>query len=171
MNKRLAIALTAAALLFTQLPRAAFAVEGEEHHGGGLSDEDRSALLDARVAGLKAGLKLTAAQEKNWPPVEAAIRGLAKAKAARWAEFHEKFKDHEGHRNLIEILQFRAKTLESRAADLHKLADAAKPLYDSLDEAQKRRLVLLIHHFHGEHAGHWEHDGHTEGHEGPEGHD
>lgn len=37
----------------------------------GLSMEDMSALLDAKISGLKAGLKLTAAQEKFWPPVEA----------------------------------------------------------------------------------------------------
>lgn len=165
MNKRLAIALTAAALLLPQLPSAAFAGHGDDHDSWKLTDEDRSALVDARVAALKAGLKLTAAQEKNWPPVEAAIRELAKAKAARRAEWREKFKDHEDHHNLIEIIQFRAKTMELRAAGLHKLADAAKPLYDSLDDAQKRRLILLIHHFHGEHEGHWGHWGHGEEHE------
>jgi hypothetical protein len=165
MNKRLAIALTTAALVLPQLPTAAFAARGEEHGGWSLSDEDRSAFVDARVAALKAGLKLTPPQEKNWPPVEAAIRDLAKAKAARMAEWREKFKDQEGHHDLIEGLRFRAKSLEARATGLHKLADAAKPLYDSLDDAQKHRLVLLIHHLHGEHEGHWGHWGHSEGHE------
>ena len=31
-------------------------------------------MLDAHLAGLKAGLKLTAEQEKNWPAFETAIR-------------------------------------------------------------------------------------------------
>ncbi|ARN83355.1 Spy/CpxP family protein refolding chaperone [Methylocystis bryophila] len=162
MNKRLAIALTAAALLLPQLPPAATAAPEEEHGGWKLSEEDKSAFLDARVAALKAGLKLTPAQEKNWPPVEAAIREFSKAKAARKAEWHEKFKEQEGHRNFIEGLQFHAKTMEILGGDLGKLADAAKPLYESLDDAQKHRLVILVHHMRHEHEhmGHWgEHSG------------
>src|SRR4051812_30287956 len=48
--------------------------------------EDFAAFTDARVAGLKAGLKLTAEQEKNWPAVEAAIRDVAKQRGERMAE-------------------------------------------------------------------------------------
>src|SRR5690349_18128090 len=48
-----------------------------------ISTEDRAAFTDARIAGLKAGLKLTAEQEKNWPVVEAALRDLAKQRADR----------------------------------------------------------------------------------------
>ena len=50
------------------------------------SAEDVAALTDARVAGLKAGLKLTAEQEKNWPAVETAIRDLAKDRGDRIKE-------------------------------------------------------------------------------------
>src|SRR4026208_1766316 len=39
-----------------------------------LSAEDISAFGDARIAALHAGLKLTAEQEKLWPPGEAAPR-------------------------------------------------------------------------------------------------
>ena len=51
-----------------------------------LSTEDVAAFTDARIAGLKAGLKLTAEQEKNWPAVETAIRDLAKQRADRMKE-------------------------------------------------------------------------------------
>ena len=54
-----------------------------EMRGSRLSTEDVAAFADARIAGLKAGLKLTAEQEKNWPAVEAAIRELAKERADR----------------------------------------------------------------------------------------
>ena len=37
------------------------------------------ALLDARLAGMKAGLKLTPDQEKLWGPFEAAVRDASKA--------------------------------------------------------------------------------------------
>ena len=42
-----------------------------------------------------------------------------------------------------------------RAADLQKLAGAAKPLYDSLDDGQKRRFAMLFHGSMG--RGHWRH--------------
>jgi len=41
-----------------------------------ISAEDISAFGDARIAALHAGLKLTAEQEKLWPPVEAALRDV-----------------------------------------------------------------------------------------------
>ena len=39
---------------------------------------DHEALLDARLAGLKAGLKPPPDQEKLWPPFETAVRDAAK---------------------------------------------------------------------------------------------
>src|SRR5512139_2531752 len=42
------------------------------------SAEDVAAFTDARIAALKAGLKLTAEQEKHWPAVETALRDLAR---------------------------------------------------------------------------------------------
>src|SRR5947209_2489524 len=45
--------------------------------------EDAAAFTDAHIAALKAGLKLTPEQEKNWPAVETAIRDLAKDRADR----------------------------------------------------------------------------------------
>ena len=40
--------------------------------------EDAQAFMDARIAALHAGLKLSADQEKLWPPVEEAIRSAAR---------------------------------------------------------------------------------------------
>ena len=48
-----------------------------------LSPEDRAALLDARIAAVHAGLKLTPDQEKLWPPVEGAVRDFAKLRSDR----------------------------------------------------------------------------------------
>ena len=50
-----------------------------------LSPEDRAALLDARIAAVHAGLKLTPDQEKLWPPVEGAVRDFAKLRSDRIA--------------------------------------------------------------------------------------
>src|SRR5947208_3215668 len=59
-----------------------------QHHRWGLgfsrmNPEDRSAYADARIAAVHAGLKLTAEQEKLWPPVEAAVRDFAKLRIDR----------------------------------------------------------------------------------------
>jgi hypothetical protein len=157
MKKHLLIAAAAAALLLPVLSSGSYAEPPKQEAGAPwkLSPEDHAALLDARVAGLKAGLKLTAAQEKNWPALETAIRDHAKARAARAAEWAEKLKEHEGRpHDLIEGLQHRAKALEARAAQTVKFAEAIKPLYESLDEGQKRRFGALLRGLGGEHHGH-----------------
>ena len=64
------------------------------------------------------------------------------------------------------------------AAALKKIADAADPLYKTLDEGQKRRLAILTHHgrFGGEGGG-WRHRwmergmGHDRDHDGDSDHD
>ena len=104
-----------------------------EHHQ--ISAEDRAALADAHIAALKAGLKLTSAQEKNWPAFESTLRDVMKARAARMMEMHDKAKEHHEHHDFIEGLHEGAKALTTRASEMDKIADAAKPLYDSLDEA------------------------------------
>ncbi len=48
-----------------------------------MSSEDRAAFTDARIAGVKAGLKLNPDQEKLWPPVETAVRDFAKLRIDR----------------------------------------------------------------------------------------
>lgn len=163
MKKQLLIAAATIALAF---PTLSSGVSAEPEHGGSrFSQEDVSAFTDAKIAGLKAGLKLNPGQEKNWPAFETALREAAKARAARAAELREKFKDHE-RVDVIDGLRTRARMMTARGSELEKIAEAAKPLYDSLDDAQKRRLHVLLHFVlrgpgaHGMH-GHWggEHGG------------
>lgn len=111
---------------------------GRGHHWR-MSAEDISAFADARIAAVHAGLKLTAEQEKDWPPVEAAMRDLAKQRSDRFAARASVDKP----KDLIERLNLRAEMMTQRGAGLKKLADAAGPLYKSLDEGQKQRLVVL----------------------------
>jgi zinc resistance-associated protein len=111
------------------------------------SPEDRAAFLDARIAALKAGLELNAEQEKNWPPLESAMRDLAKQRAERFAAWKERRDDNQDadvEINPIDRLARASERLSARAADLEKLAAAAKPLYDSLDDGQKRRFAVLF---------------------------
>ncbi len=111
-----------------------------------MSPSDMDAFTDARIAALHAGLKLNAEQEKMWPPVEDAIRGLAKqrreardARRDRYASAREQGPD----RDIPGALRFMADRQAASAETLRKLADAAEPLYRSLDDGQKRRMAVL----------------------------
>jgi hypothetical protein len=121
-----------------------------------MSAEDAQAFTDARIAALKTGLKLTPDQEKNWPAVESAIRDLSKARLDRVNARREARRDDDRQRDPIERLRQRADRMTESAAGLKKLADASEPLYKSLDDAQKRRLMVLTRqamrggHWHGE---------------------
>jgi zinc resistance-associated protein len=130
------------------------------------SAQDISAFGDARIAALHAGLKLSAEQEKNWPAVESALRDLSKQRSA-WFAAHA---SADKPKDAIERLTVRADAMTQRGAALKKLADAAAPLYKSLDEGQQRRFVALArlggHQFGGEHG---QHGMHGSMHRGPGG--
>ena len=158
MKKHVLIAATALALVSPGVSSNVFAAPREqtsEHHQ--LFAEHEAAFTDARIAALKAGLRLTPAQEKNWSALETALRDVAKDRAARAIEWREKAQEHHEKRDLIEGFRLGAKHLSARAAELEKIADAAKPLYDSLDEAQKHRFGVLVHEVfqHPDHRMHW----------------
>src|SRR3954469_21788952 len=53
------------------------------HHHARMNPEDRAAFADARIAAVKAGLKLTPDQDKMWPAVESAVRDFAKLRIDR----------------------------------------------------------------------------------------
>jgi zinc resistance-associated protein len=150
MKTALSVIAVAAALTFATSLSGSFAVADDstqrQQHDR-FSPEDRAAFLDARIAALKAGLVLNAEQEKNWPPLESAMRDLAKQRAERLAAWRERRDDNQGEDvevNPIDRLSRTSERLSARAADLQKLATAAKPLYDSLDDGQKRRFAVLF---------------------------
>lgn len=145
MTKRLApFALLVGLNLTAALAPNLVLAEERDHPKPLLSQEDKEAFLDARIAALKAGLKLTPAQEKNWPAVESALRAYEKAKKDQTEEWRKAAHEEHQHKDLIDHLQKKAQFLSAYAAETAKLADAAKPLYDSLDESQKHRLGVLL---------------------------
>jgi zinc resistance-associated protein len=106
-----------------------------------LTADDIAVFTDARIAAFKTALKLTPAQEKDWPAVEQALRDLSKERIARRKEERTAAQQHT---DPIERMHDRADALTTRAVALRRLADAEKPLYASLDEAQKRRFDLVV---------------------------
>src|SRR5689334_6755513 len=113
-----------------------------------LSAEDRAAFVDARIAAVHAGLKLTADQEKLWPPVESAVRDFAKLRMDR-ANARMQGRDTQDSQlpdDPVARLRERADNMTASAAAMKKIADAADPLYKTLDDGQKRRLAILTRH-------------------------
>jgi hypothetical protein len=103
---------------------------------------DRETMLDAKLAGMKAGLQLTPDQEKLWSPFEAAVKDAAKARMDAMQKIMQTHEQGE-HMSPIDHLEAMADHLSQGAADIKKIADAAKPLYASLDDSQKHKFGML----------------------------
>ena len=105
-----------------------------------MSPEDRAAFADAKIAAVHAGLKLTADQEKLWPPVETAVRDFAKLRIgranARMKAKEDASNDAQKPDDPVARLRARADNMATTAVALKKIADAADPLYKTLDDGQ-----------------------------------
>ena len=150
-----ALAIAGTTLAYAQRPAGP---DGAHHWRP--SAADITALGDARIAAIHTGLALTPDQEKMWPPVESALRDLAKQRSARFAARASADKPTDP----IERLSLRAQVMSERGVALKKLADATGPLYKSLDDGQKHRFVMLARlggeldgHMRGHHE--WRHRG------------
>ncbi len=151
MKPGLPFALTMIALVGSGVALAAFNGHAEQSPGNVpartekqvFSPADRAAFLDARIAALHAGLRLTPEQEKLWPAVETALRIAANDAMAR----RQKFKDAPAPASLVDRLRRRGENAVARGQSLEAIADAAAPLYATLSDDQKHRLPVLMRAF------------------------
>jgi zinc resistance-associated protein len=134
---------------------------GGEHRN--LSADDMRAFAEARIAALHAGLALRADQEKSWPALEQALRARAKDRIDR-IQAHLSGQE-QPVTDPIERLKRAADAATRRGAALKQIADAAAPLYLSLDDAQKERFKMLARFGHHHHMG-WRHRFEQRGEEG-----
>ena len=114
---------------------------------------DHEALLDAKLAGLEAGLKLNPDQEKLWGPFEGAVRDAAhmrmehmmgRMEMMRGMAHPEMGEEEEaGPGSPVDRLEAMAERMSEAAAAIKKIAETAKPLYASLDDNQKRLFGML----------------------------
>jgi hypothetical protein len=121
--------------------------------------EDLAAFTDARIAALRAGLKLTPDQAKSWPPFEQALREAAQLRIQRLQtrlaaapQQGENAQPQQGGAepqqgqapaNPFDRLGRRADGLAKAGAALKKVAETGAPLYQSLTDAQKQRFTRL----------------------------
>ncbi|HEY3721633.1 MAG TPA: Spy/CpxP family protein refolding chaperone [Roseiarcus sp.] len=152
MRKLVLTSLTAVALAGSAFAYNAFAAAGDPPDSTPDSPpdspraertDDGGFMLDARLAGMKAALQLTPDQEKLWPPFELAVRDAAKARRDAMRERRERMRD-DGRPSPIERLDEISDHLAKASAELKLVSDAAKPLFDSLDETQKRHFGPLL---------------------------
>jgi hypothetical protein len=111
----------------------------------GLTRAEMDALTNARIAGIRAGLNLTAEQQALFGPVEQALRAMATERANRWDERRERRGASDRDRlDLAERMARQAERASRTAQNLTALSGAMQPFYASLDEGQKRLLPRLM---------------------------
>ena len=128
---------------------------------------------EARIAILKADLRLSADQAQHWAGLESALNDIAAKRAKRWAASNdlqtgrsssnapvapdtsitedEQRRDTDSERYArqarlddIDEMRRKADAYTVQAAELRQIADAAQPLYDTLDDRQRHRLVQFV---------------------------
>jgi len=137
-----------AALVAGSLSAPILALAAEDNQQSSRSEHmqqwaaDRETMLDAKLTGMKAGLELTADQEKFWAPFEAAVKDADKSRIDAMGQMM-RIRSQGERMSPIDHLEAMADRLSQGAANIKKIADAAKPLYDSLDESQKHKFGML----------------------------
>ena len=143
--KRMMIAACAAATMALALPAVhSFADTGgptaaQQEQWKQRRDEwmqRRSEIFDARLVGFKASLALTSEQEKGWAPFETALRDIAKLRGPGIGPSAGEERNGPPP-SPIDRMRSISERMGERSKALTALADAAAPLYASLDDKQK----------------------------------
>lgn len=157
MKKLLITGLVTAALVGGANMSGAFAetavdpapVQAEKTTGP--ADNQIANDVDARIGDLKARLRLTNDQETHWSGLQSALRddGIRQLNSAIEKANRQRHRDRDNKDQTEkpdDILRMRsmADDFTTRGASLKKLADAAEPLYASLDDGQKRELFEFL---------------------------
>jgi hypothetical protein len=135
-------AVSAFGLCFYALAPTAASAQNAQPSRVGQWQADQATLLDAKLAGMKAGLQLTPDQEKLWAPFESAVKEADKSRVDAMGQMMQARRAGE-RMSPIDHLEAMAGRLSEAATNIKTIADAAKPLYASLDDAQKRSFAVL----------------------------
>ena len=140
--KRTLLGMLAAAAAAATLSASGFAITAaaqsdQQPTHAELVQRWAEAALDAQVKGMKTSLRLNANQEKLWGPFESAVKDGAKARLVTLQ------KEQGDNLSPMDRLSAKADHVAQSTAILQKIVEAAKPLYASLDDAQKHKFVTL----------------------------
>ena len=139
MRKALLLLATAALVASPALTGSAIARDRADR--AELSANQIANQADARTARMKVDLRLTPEQEKNWAGFESAMRDMGKRQADRQIALRDERAQRSGPVDVIEQMRKEADSQIERSNDWKKLADAAQPLYASLNDQQKQRFA------------------------------
>lgn len=148
MRKTVTYLTTAALLTGAALTGPAMARDRSERTE--LTANQMADRADARTAKMKVDLNLTADQDKNWAGFASAMQDVSKKQADRWIAIREAHAQQHGTVDALDEMRKSADAQIERANDRKKLADAAQPLYTSLNEQQKSRFAEML--FGGDHG-------------------
>jgi hypothetical protein len=136
--RRIPVAAIAAATLFIlAFTNTAAAQNDQKPSHAELVQHWAEAALDTQLKGMKTSLRLTADQEKDWAPFESAVKDGAKRRLLALQ------KEQGNDLSPMDRLSAKAERLEQSQTDLENIVEAAKPLYASLDSAQKETFITL----------------------------
>jgi hypothetical protein len=135
--RMLAAATTAATLSVSGFAITAAAQTDEQPTHAELVQRWAEAGIDAQLKGMKTSLRLTAGQEKDWAPFESAVKDAEKARVIALQ------KEQSSNLSPMDRNSAKADRFAQSQADLEKIIEAAKPLYQSLDGAQKQKFIAL----------------------------
>jgi LTXXQ motif family protein len=147
MRKTMIIFMSAALLTGTALTGSAIARDRSDRSE--LSANQMVDRADVRTAKLKVDLNLTADQEKNWSGFASAMQDMSKKQADRRIAIRDARAEQQGKFDVLDEMRKNADAQIERSNDQKKLADAAQPLYTTLNEQQKERFAETM--FGGEH--------------------
>lgn len=155
MKKLILSAVAAAAVAGSAFTLSAAAAPDNSGQPAAAGMAEPGFMLDAKLAGMKAALKLTPEQEKLWPAFESAVRDgaklrmeMMKTRMETMGAMREKMQSGE-RPSPIDMLNRISDHLTKASEAIKKVADAAKPLYDSLNDEQKSHFGPLLRMLHG----------------------
>jgi hypothetical protein len=138
--RKTAILLMSAALL-TGVGPTGSAVARDRSDRAELTAAQMTDRAEVRTAKLKVDLNLTADQEKNWAGFATAMQDMSKKQADRRIALRDARAQQHGTFDALDAMRKNADSQIERSNDQKKLADAAQPLYASLNEQQKSRFA------------------------------
>jgi hypothetical protein len=142
MRKSIIIFISAALLGGTALTGSAIARDRSDR--AELTATQMTDRAEARTAKMKVDLNLTADQEKNWSGFASAMHDMSKKQADRRVAMRDARAQQHGTFDALDEIRKNADRQIERSNDRKKLADAAQPLYTSLDEQQKNRFAEAL---------------------------
>jgi hypothetical protein len=112
-------------------------------------DRDRAELTatqmtdraEVQTARLKVDLNLTTDQEKYWPGFAGAMQDMNRKQADRRIAMRDARAQQHGTFDVLDQMRKNADRQIERSNERKKFADAAQPLYGSLNEQQKNRFA------------------------------